>query len=238
MTHTATEKLATLVVCEDDRATREILAENLIADRFAVLDATDAEEALNLCRVDRPDGLLLDIRLPAGSGLDVIREVRGTSVAASVYDPHLPILVLSGRAEVADRVRALRAGADDFLTKPYAYEELLVRIRHLVLGRSRSRRGPVRVDSLTFDPVGRSVAVAGREVKLANKEFELLGTLAEEPRRVYTKGELLQRIWGYAPGATTRTLDSHASRLRRKLDPDGSRYVHNVWGVGYRLAEE
>lgn len=234
---TTAEKLATLVVCEDDRATREILRENLVADRFEVLSAGAAEEALRYCRVERPDGLLLDIRLPDASGLDVIREIRGTSAGASVYDPDLPILVVSGRAEVADRVRVLRAGADDFLAKPYSYEELHVRLRRLVLGRRVNRPGPIRVESLVLDPTGRSVSVAGREVKLANKEFELLRTLVEEPRRVYTKSELLQRIWGYAPGATTRTLDSHASRLRRKLDPDGARFVWNVWGVGYRLIE-
>ncbi len=233
----ATEKLATLVVCEDDQATRQTLCENLVADRFEVLDAGGAEEALRHCRLERPDGLLLDIKLPDASGLDVIREIRGTSSAASVYDPQLPILVLSGRAEVADRVRGLRAGADDFLAKPFAYEELLVRLRRVVLGRRLSGRGPIRVGALVLDADSRSVTVAGRAVRLANKEFELLRTLAEDPRRVHTKAELLQRIWGYAPGATTRTLDSHASRLRRKLDPERGRFVQNVWGVGYRLTD-
>lgn len=233
----ATKKLAKLVVCEDDRSTRQILCENLSADRFEVLPAGGAEEALRHCRVERPDGMLLDIKLPDGSGLDVIREIRGSSSGASVYDPQLPILVLSGRAEVADRVRGLRTGADDFLAKPYAYEELHERLRRLVLGRRIERPGPIRVDSLLIDPTGRRVSVGGREVKLANKEFELLRTLAADPRRVHTKGELLQRIWGYGPGAATRTLDSHASRLRRKLDPERSRFVSNVWGVGYRLLD-
>ena len=233
----ATEKIATLLICEDDGMTREVLRENLCADRFEVLEAGGAEEALRLCRLARPDGLLLDIKLPDGSGLDVIREIRGTSAAASAYDPRLPILVLSGHAEVADRVRGLRVGADDFLAKPFAYEELHVRLRRLMLGHELRRRGPIRVGPLIIDPVGRSVSVGGAEVRLANKEFELLQTLAEDPRRVYTKAELLQRIWGYAPGTTTRTLDSHASRLRRKLDPERASFVQNVWGVGYRLAD-
>ena len=230
------DTLATLVVCEDDAGTREQLSRNLVDDRFAVLEAATAEEALRACRFEAPDAMLLDLGLPDASGLDVLRAIRRRDDAAPLFDPRLPIIVLSGRGAEDERVRGLTEGADDYLTKPFAYRELLIRLRNLLEGRSHVRSGPTRVGELTVDFATRLVSVGGRRVHLANKEFELLRALAREPQRVFTKQELLAEVWGYESLARTRTLDSHASRLRRKLDPEG-RFIVNCWGVGYRLVE-
>ncbi len=231
------DTLATIVVCEDDPITRELLCDNLEADRFEPLAAGTAEEALRFCRYEAPDVLLIDIGLPDASGLDVIREIRAAAGPAPPFDPIMPIVALSGRGADDDRVRGLREGADDYLVKPFRYEELLLRINKVLDRRPASHQGPTRVGLLNIDTATREVRVGDREVALANKEFELLRTLATEPRRVFTKEELLRDIWGYQAHGRTRTLDSHASRLRRKLDPERGMYVVNCWGVGYRLVE-
>ena len=228
------EELATVVVCEDDDATRELLCDHLTADRYRALAAPSASDALRLCGYNQPDLMVLDLGLPDASGIDVLREIRGSGER---FDPELPVLVLSGRASQADRLRGFEAGADDYLPKPFHVTELLARIAAVLRRRNGRRRGPIRVGDLTVDPLTRRVEVAGREVELANKEFALLRALASEPRRVFTKDELLRDVWGFRSQGRTRTLDSHASRLRRKLDPKGARYVCNCWGVGYRLLD-
>ena len=228
--------LGTVVVCEDDDLTRRILCDNLTADRFEVLPAATAEAALRLCRFEAPDLLLLDLALPDASGLDVLREIRNDGPAPR-FDPSLPIVVLTGAGSEAERVRGLREGASDYMVKPLNYQELLLRLRNQLERRAPSRSGPMRVGLLSIDPATREVCVGEEPVRLANKEFELLRLLATEPRRVFTKEELLREIWGYQSQARTRTLDSHASRLRRKLDPERGRFVINCWGVGYRLVE-
>jgi DNA-binding response OmpR family regulator len=231
------EPLATVVVCEDDEPTLELLCDHLTADRYRALAAPSASDALRLCHYNHPDLLLLDLRLPDASGLDVLREIRATDGSNGRFDPALPVVVLSGRGAPADRVRGLAEGADDYVVKPFHYEELVARIRAVLRRRSRRREGPRRVGDLDLDPVTREVRVAGRRVELANKEFVLLRALASEPTRVFSKQELLRDVWGFKSLGKTRTLDSHASRLRRKLDPEGGRFVVNVWGVGYRLVE-
>jgi DNA-binding response OmpR family regulator len=231
------EPLATVVVCEDDQATLELLCENLEADRFAVLPAPCAADALRLCRFNSPDVLLLDLRLPDASGLDVLREIRGGSGTVDGYDPRLGVIVLSGRGTQADRVRGLREGADDYVAKPFDYREIEARIGAVLRRRSERREGTRRVGDLRIDQARREVRVGEREVKLASKEYSLLVALSAEPRRVFTKQELLRDVWGFRTMGRTRTLDSHASRLRRKLDPEHARYIVNVWGVGYRLIE-
>src|SRR5690606_9842075 len=150
-------------------------------------------------------------------------------------DPDLPVIVLSGRSAQTDRVRGLREGADDYLVKPFSYDELAARIDAVLRRRGSRRSGPTRVGDLEIDPSRREVRVDGRLVALANKEYELLLALAAEPTRVFTKQELLRDVWGFRAEGRTRTLDSHASRLRRKLDPEHARFVVNCWGVGYRL---
>ena len=147
------------------------------------------------------------------------------------------VIVLSGRTSAADRLRGLREGADDYIVKPFDYRELEARIEAVLRRRSERREGPRRVGDLHIDTTRREVRVAGRLVQLASKEYSLLLALAAEPTRVFTKDELLRDVWGFRSKGRTRTLDSHASRLRRKLDPEGARYVINVWGVGYRLVE-
>jgi DNA-binding response OmpR family regulator len=233
----AHEDLGTVVVCEDDEPTLELLCDNLTADRFRVLPAACASDALRLCHFKQPDLLLLDLMLPDAQGLDVLREIRRADGISARFDPELPVIVVSGRRTDADRVRGLSAGADDFVVKPFHYPELLARIGAVLRRRQRRRQGPLRVGDLALNPVTREVRVGDRPVELANKEFALLRTLASEPTRVFTKNELLRDVWGFRAEGRTRTLDSHASRLRRKLDPEGGRFVVNVWGVGYRLVE-
>ena len=231
------EEIASLVVCEDDTPTLELLCDHLAADRFGVMPAPSASDALRLCRYNHPDLLLLDLSLPDASGLDVLREIREADGVVSRFDPDLPVIVLTGRGGEDDRVRGLDGGADDYLVKPFRYQEVRARIA-AVLRRTRGgREGPCRVGELVIDPVRRKVWVGEREVGLSNKEFALLRVLASEPSRVFSKRELLEAVWGYRTPARTRTLDSHASRLRRKLDPQGTRYVVNCWAYGYRLVD-
>ncbi len=231
------EEIASVVVCEDDTATLELLCDHLAADRFGVLPAPTASDALRLCRYNQPDLLLLDLSLPDASGLDVLREIRGADGIESRFDPDLPVIVISGRGAQTDRVRGFGAGADDYLTKPFDLVELRARIGAVLRRRTSHRDGPIRVGELVVDPLRRRVVVGAREVALAKKEFTLLRVLAGDPTRVFTKSELLLDVWGYRNPGKTRTLDSHASRLRRKLDPEHSRYVVNCWGIGYRLLD-
>jgi DNA-binding response OmpR family regulator len=231
------EETASLVVCEDDDVTLDLLCEHLAADRFGVMPAPSASDALRLCRFNHPDLLLLDLSLPDASGLDVLREIRESDGVDSRFDPRLPVIVLTGRSGDTDKVRGLDSGADDYLTKPFQYGELRARIGAVLRRRTHPKEGPNRVGDLVIDPLRRRVTVGSREVPLAKKEFALLRVLASDPTRVFTKEQLLDSIWAYRGPAKTRTLDSHASRLRRKLDPEHGRYVSNCWGIGYRLID-
>jgi DNA-binding response OmpR family regulator len=230
-------EIASLVVCEDDVPTLELLCDHLAADRFGVLPAPSAADALRLCRFKHPDLLLLDLTLPDASGLDVLREIRDSDGVVSRFDPSLPVIVLTGRGAEADRVRGLDFGADDYVVKPFHYQELRARIGAVLRRGPRPGEGPCRVGEIALDPARRKVWVGGREVALSNKEFGLLRVLIGDPSRVFSKRELLEAVWGYRTPARTRTLDSHASRLRRKLDPEHARYVVNAWGYGYRLVD-
>jgi two-component system, OmpR family, response regulator len=231
------EELATVVVCDDDDPTRELLCDHLTADRYRALPAPSASDALRLCGYNQPDLMVLDLGLPDAPGIEVLRRIRAADGASDRFDPELPVIVLTGRTTDADRLRGFDAGADDYVAKPFHYPELVARVAAVLRRRSPRRAGQVRVGDLTIDPVTREVKLGDRAVGLANKEFALLSALASEPRRVFTKEELLRDVWGFQSMGRTRTLDSHASRLRRKLDPDGCRYVFNCWGVGYRLIE-
>jgi DNA-binding response OmpR family regulator len=229
-------EIASLVVCEDDTPTLELLCDHLTADRFGVLPAPSAADALRLCRYNQPDLLLLDLSLPDASGLDVLREIREADGVTSRFDPGLPVVVLSGRGADDDRVRGLESGADDYLVKPFHYQELRARIG-AVLRRGAGRDVSRRVGEIVIDSARRKTWVGEREVALSSKEFGLLRVLASDPSRVFAKRELLEAVWGYGTPSRTRTLDSHASRLRRKLDPEHARYVVNCWGYGYRLID-
>lgn len=233
----AREKVATVVVCEDDEATLELLCDHLTADRFEALPAPSAEDALRLCQYSHPDLMVLDLCLPDASGLEVLHEIRNCDGVSARFDRDLPVLVLTGRGGSHDRVRGLVSGADDYVVKPFHYPELVARIGAILRRRSEDREGPRRIGDLVIDTAQRRVRVGDRPVELSNKEFLLLKTLATNPTRVFSKEELLRDVWDYRSLGRTRTLDSHASRLRRKLDPEHGRYVVNSWGVGYRLVD-
>ena len=229
---------AAILVVEDDVATRTFLADNLTADGYDVLVAGTLRDALRILEHRRVDLAVIDLGLPDGSGLELLRRVRDAGHSGARIDARLPLVVLSGRAGEIDRVRAFERGADDFVGKPFAYGELRLRVAAL-LRRARERRvdGRVRVGELELDPVSRDVRVRGARVVLSQKEFALLRQLAAEPTRVWTKHELLRDVWGFRAYGATRTLDSHACRLRQKLSVRGDRFVINVWGVGYRLID-
>ena len=231
------DEIAQVVVCEDDRATLDLLSENLVADRFGVMQAPTASDALRLCQYGNPDLLLLDLNLPDAAGLDVLRELRDPDRAVSRFDLALGVIILSGRSTERDRVRGLRQGADDYLIKPFHYPELLARIEAVLRRRRGGRSTPTRVGDIRISHEERTVSVGDRRVDLSAKEFALLSVLAGEPTRVFSKEELLRDVWGYRSIGHTRTLEAHASRLRRKLDPEAGRFVLNCWGVGYRLVE-
>ncbi|HEU4979330.1 MAG TPA: response regulator transcription factor [Solirubrobacteraceae bacterium] len=233
-----TQDADTILVVEDDAATRTFLADNLTADGYELLVAESAREGLRLLETKFPDLAVLDVGLPDGSGLDLVRRVRSADGVASRIDPSLPLLVISGRDGELDRLRGFERGCDDYVCKPFSYPELRSRVAALL--RRASRRpgeGRLRVADLEIDPPSRAVTLRGAPVELSQKEFALLRTLASDPTRVFTKEELLRTIWGFRSLGTTRTLDSHACRLRRKLELHGDRFVVNVWGVGYRLVD-
>jgi DNA-binding response OmpR family regulator len=228
----------TILLVEDDPVLATFLADNLSADGYEMVVADTVRDGLRELEYKRPDVAIVDLGLPDGSGLDLIGRVRGADGIASRLDPGMPIVVLSGRAGELDRVRGFERGADDFVPKPFSYGELRLRIA-AVLRRTYERqgRGTLRVGDLEVDPAAREVRLRGRPVTLSQKEFALLRALAAEPTRVLTKEELLRDVWGFRSLGTTRTLDSHACRLRRKLGAEGDRFVVNVWGVGYRLVD-
>ena len=232
-----TERAAILVV-EDDVPTRNFLADNLTADGYELLVAGSLSDALRALDYPHADLAVVAVALPAGSGRELLRRVREAGGPGSRIDSRLPLLVVSGRAGESDRVRSFERGADDFVAKPFSYTELRLRVAAL-LRRSRERRseGRLRVGELEVDPVAREVRLRGARVVVSAKEFALLRRLASEPTRVWTKAELLRDVWGFRSLGATRTLDSHACRLRQKLSLRGGRYVINVWGVGYRLVD-
>jgi DNA-binding response OmpR family regulator len=229
---------ATILVVEDHRGTRTFLADNLSADGYDVIEAEGATEARNLLEGTFPDLAIVDLGLPDGDGLELLTEVRSADRIAGRLDPDLPLLVLSGRVSELDRLRGFDRGCDDYLLKPFSYYELNARVRAL-LRRTRHRpsAGRIRVGSLELDPLSREVLVQGERVALSKKEYALLRALAGEPTRVFTREELLRGVWGFRAMGHTRTLDSHAFRLRQKLNQGGGRFVINVWGVGYRLVD-
>ena len=156
------EELATVVVCEDDDPTRELLCDHLTADRYRVLPAPSAGDALRLCGYNQPDLRLLDLRLPDAAGIEVLREIRSADGATGRFDPELPVIVLSGRGSEADRVRGFAAGADDYVVKPFHYPELAARVAAVLRRRDGRRQGPIRVGELLVDSATRRVRVGER----------------------------------------------------------------------------
>jgi DNA-binding response OmpR family regulator len=222
---------AALLLAEPEAATRGYLERQLASDGFHVLQAAFGGEALALAERTRPDLVLC-------SELELCARLR-EGEPGRTWNRNVPVIVLGPEeADAVDRVRAFQRGADDYLPRPLFYDELLARIRAILRRTSPPSPDVVQIGDLTLDRLARVVTVRGDAVHLAAKEFELLAALAEEPHRVFTKGELLRDVWGYRSFTRTRTLDSHVSRLRQKLEqaPD-DRFVVNVWGVGYKLVD-
>ncbi len=228
---------STVLVVDDEPRIVEFLSENLRADDFVVLTASTGGEAFELLERARPDVVLLDVVLPDMTGHEVCKRMRAADGINDPWNPDLPIIMLSAKAEPTDRVRGLTRGADDYVTKPFHYPELLARIGVAIKRSTRDRdRHVLGVGDLVVNTLSREVTVGGMSVALSAKEFQLLATLAAEPDRVFSKRELLETVWEFRSHGRTRTLDSHASRLRQKLGAHSDReWIVNQWGVGYRL---
>lgn len=228
---------STVLVIDDEPRIVEFLLENLRADDFIVLTATSGSEALTVLTKSRPDVILLDVVLPDMSGYELCRKIRSAHPVTDGWDPDVPIIMISAKVEYTDRVRGLTRGADDYVTKPFHYPELVARIAAVQSRATRVRDRHVhRVHDLVVNSLSRDVTVGGMKVSLSAKEFELLAKLVVDPERVFSKGELLETVWGFRSPGRTRTLDSHASRLRQKLVAfSDTEWIVNVWGVGYRL---
>jgi DNA-binding response OmpR family regulator len=229
---------ATILVVEDDATTRSFLMDNLGADGYAVLGAGTVEDGLRVLSSALPALALVDIGLPGADGYHLLRAVREADGLGSRLDPHLPMIVVSGQGDDVARVRAFERGADDVIVKPFHYPELRSRVA-AVLRRSVSPelRDRMRIGPLVVDPSTRVVQLHGERLRLPGKEFALLRTLASSPTRVFTKEELLRAVWGFVGTTSTRTLDTHACRLRTRLNAHGDRFVVTSWGVGYQLID-
>lgn len=222
---------AHLLIVEDDETVSEFLVDNLRQDGHAVTSVMTANDAIAVLRRGAPEIALVDVSLPDGSGLEVVRMIRSGEAGS----PDVGVIMVSGRGTEQDRVRAFERGVDDYVIKPFSYPELLLRTAALE-SRIRGRVGSVlHVGPLTVDLAARSAIVDGVLLRLPAKEYELLAVLARDPHKVHMKEDLMERIWGYR-NAGTRTLDSHASRLRRRLVAvaEGP-WVINNWSVGYSL---
>ncbi|WP_406233336.1 response regulator transcription factor [Nocardia sp. NBC_01009] len=223
-----------ILVVDDDRAVRESLRRSLTFNGYSVDLAVDGLDALEKATVQRPDALVLDVMMPRMDGLEVCRRLRSTG-------DDLPILVLTARDSVSERVAGLDAGADDYLPKPFALEELLARLRALL--RRRTTDAGEMSETMTFadlslDPVTREVSRGERAISLTRTEFSLLEMLMANPRRVLTRSRILEEVWGYDFPTSGNALEVYIGYLRRKTEAEGeSRLIHTVRGVGYVLRE-
>ncbi|MEP7082564.1 MAG: response regulator transcription factor [Chloroflexota bacterium] len=229
---------AQLLLVEDDEPTRRAVAANLAAHGYRVREAADGEEALRLWEQNRPDLVLLDLGLPGIDGQAVVRRIR--------RDATTPIIILSAHDQERDKVAALDAGADDYLTKPFGMDELHARIRSALrraLGPAADGEGVVRIGPLRLDPVRRHVTVGDREVHLTPREYELLKALVANVGRVASRGRLLRAVWGVEYADEGHYLHVHVAAIRRKLaaaDAGGalSGLIVAEPGVGYRVRDE
>jgi DNA-binding response OmpR family regulator len=223
-----------ILVVEDEMEIARVVRDYLVEAGYDVTVAGTGEAALASARGSRPDLVVLDLGLPGVDGLDVARELTGSS--------GVPIVMLTARGDETDRIVGLELGADDYVVKPFSPKELVARVR-AVLRRSGAeamlRERPIRVGDVEVDPQRMRVTVAGTVVDLTPTEFQLLATLAREPGRVFTRGQLLDAIHGVAIESYERAIDAHVKNVRRKIEPEPGkpRYLLTVHGVGYRFAD-
>ena len=219
-----------VLVAEPELETREFLGRQLRDDGFEVLGAARRSEALELAESAHPDVVLL-------AELELCLRLR-RGEPGRTWDRNVPVIVLATSSDPIERVRALDRGADDVVGRPFAYDELLARIRALIRRTAAATEDVIVAGDLVIDRATRRVHVRDTSVLLSAKEFELVAKLASQPYRVWTKEELLREVWGFRALGRTRTLESHASRVRKKLcvGPD-DHFIVNVWGVGYRMLD-
>jgi len=218
-----------LLVVEDEHRLAEVLRQGLTEQGYAVDLAYDGETGLGLAELEPYDLLILDVMLPGLDGLAVCRRLRAGG-------RHLPVLLLTARDAVDDRVAGLDSGADDYLSKPFAFRELLARVRALLRREGRSREPVLRAGDLTLDPATREVRRGGRAIELTSKEYAVLEYLLHHPNRVLTRTQIAEHVWDYDFVAMSNVIDVYIRSLRRKLDDDGAtRLLHTVRGTGYQL---
>jgi DNA-binding response OmpR family regulator len=224
-----------ILVIEDDPSILRGLQINLGMEGYTVRSAMDGETGLSLARSERPDLVVVDVMLPRLGGLEVVRAIRKE-------DPDLPVLILSAKGQEADKVAGLARGADDYLVKPFGLKELLARIdallrRRRARGETGADRSLRRAGHIEVDLAARRATVAGKEIDLTSREFDLLAFLLQNPDRVHTREQLMQAVWGARYFGTARTVDNFVARLRAHIgdDPERPRHLETVRGVGYRF---
>ena len=226
-----------LLLVEDDPTLRQALTFNLTREGYEVTSAADVEAALEAARSDRLDLVLLDVMLPGMSGVEVLRVLRREGITT-------PVIILSAKGDEIDRVVGLKIGADDYVAKPFSRPELLARIEAVLRRQRRESEEPERREQLTFgavriDVARREVTVDGEPIHLTTKEFDLLAHMAGSPGRLFTRDQLLARIWGYDYVGDGRTVDVHVSWLRGKLRGRGGHdHFRTVRGVGYAFSPQ
>jgi DNA-binding response OmpR family regulator len=231
-----------ILIVDDEPNVGDVLSIYLRRENFRTSIARDGRSALNLIEQTPPDLIVLDLMLPEVDGLSIVRHLRG-DVGRSGLLPDVPILILTAKGAETDRVEGLDLGADDYVVKPFSPREIVSRVKAL-LRRSKSASGvperPLAFGELVIDPAARRVAVADRECGLTAREFDLLYFLARHPRQVFTRDQLLERVWGFADYVDASTVTVHIRRLREKIehDPGRPRWVQTVWGVGYRFEDD
>jgi DNA-binding response OmpR family regulator len=222
----------TVLVVDDEPIVREVVVRYLEREGYRTLEAADGDRARQLLESDAPNLVVLDVMLPGTDGLELCRWIRSHS--------DLPVIMLTARGEEADRIVGLELGADDYITKPFSPRELAARVR-TVLRRAESQPGKderLVFDGLVIDAGAREVTRNERRLRLTAKEFDLLWFLASHPRRVFSRDQLMTRIWGYSAALDTGTVTVHIRRLREKIEdePSRPRFLETVWGVGYRFS--
>jgi len=220
-----------ILVVDDEPAVRTALERALKLDGYDVELAADGQEALDVLAGQAPDAVVLDVLMPEVDGLEVCRRLRDAG-------DRTPILMLTARDRVRDRVNGLDAGADDYLVKPFALEELTARLRALLRRSGHEEREVLRFADLTLDPAAHELRRGEREIDLTRTEFLLLELFMRHPRQVLTRSAIFEHVWGYDFGATSNSLEVYVGYLRRKTEAEGEpRLIHTLRGVGYVLRE-